>query len=70
MNLRNRSTTNGNYLLIGEYTKPSASPRIGDVRISRQYVPKTTISLIGEQQESSIVPHQTKAGKAIFLLEE
>jgi hypothetical protein len=26
--------------------------------------------LIGEQQESSIVPHQTKAGKAIFLLEE
>jgi hypothetical protein len=45
-----------------------SSPRVGDVRISFQYVPPAVVSLVGQQVGSMIGPYAAQAGGTIELL--
>jgi hypothetical protein len=48
----------------------SASPQVGDVRISFQVVNPATVSLVAVQTGPSFAPYQAKAGDAILLVDE
>lgn len=67
--LAQRTIIANNYIIIGQTEKPTSTPKIGDVRISRSYVPATTVSIIGQQKNNTLQAYQTDAGKAIFVLE-
>jgi hypothetical protein len=46
-----------------------ASPVIGDLRISFEIVPETTVSVVARQQSGALVAYQTKAGRQLEMLE-
>lgn len=46
-----------------------SNPRIGDYRISYQYVPLGTISVIGKQSGDGITPFQTVSGDELLMVE-
>jgi len=49
--------------------KDSASPEVGDVRISYEVVKPDTVSLVAVQTGSTFAPYQAKAGDSILLVE-
>jgi hypothetical protein len=58
--------------LDGEHYYLGADPRspaIGDVRIRFAVVPPTTVSVVAAQQGSALVAYQTRAGRALEMLE-
>ncbi len=51
------------------YTNNPEQPEIGDYRIWFSIIPPCQVSIIGEQQEQSIVPHTTSLGTLALLHE-
>ena len=47
----------------------SASPELGDYRISYDYVPVGTVSIIAKQQGSGLVPYRTQSGDSLLMVE-
>lgn len=44
------------------------SPKIGDLRVSFQTVPKQAVSIVAQQSANSFAPYQTKAGNQLMML--
>ena len=61
-----RAQIAGSSLYLG--SNPS-SPQVGDVRLSFAQVPPGTVSVVAQQTGSSLAAYQTKAGRAIQMLQ-
>lgn len=44
------------------------APRVGDMRVSFQIVPKQAVSIVAQQANNSFAPYQTKAGNQLMML--
>ncbi|MBN9334889.1 TMEM43 family protein, partial [Devosia sp.] len=47
----------------------SASPQLGDYRISYEYIPVDTISIIGKQQGAALAPYRTESGDSLLMVD-
>lgn len=65
--LGRRAKFHGGGLYIGY--SPS-SPRIGDLRITFEMVPPTTVSVVAKQQGNGFTGYQTEAGDQLLMLRE